>query len=112
MNRDQHTHQEHYIQDTVQFEMYTCQNVTYNEAEYNDKNNGNHSCSYTVHHRLTQMIIFIAEDLYVVDQCRILWQTHDVCIKYTFLFQRRICHPHDRENTGKGEDDQDYIHDH
>ena len=81
--------------------MNTGKNITYDKTEQNDQDNGKSCRSDTVHHRLTQMIIFVAEDLYVVDQGWIFRQTHDICVKYTFLFQRGICHPHDRENAGE-----------
>ena len=48
MDGDQHTHQEHDIQHTVQFEMNTCQNITYNKTKYNNKNNRHACSSYTV----------------------------------------------------------------
>ena len=48
MDRDQHTHQEHDIQYTVQFKMNTRQNIAYNKAEYNNKNNRYTCSSYTV----------------------------------------------------------------
>ena len=40
MNRDQHTHQEHNIQYTVQFEANARQNIANDEAERDDQDNG------------------------------------------------------------------------
>ena len=51
-----------------QFEMNTCKDISNNKAEQNDQDNGKSCCSDTVHHGLSQVIILIAENLYVVDQ--------------------------------------------
>ena len=37
VNRDQHAHQEHNIQDTVQLKAYPCKDVAYDKAECNDQ---------------------------------------------------------------------------
>ncbi len=60
MDRNQHTHQEHYIDQTIQFKVDTGKNVAHNKAERNDQNDGKYRCTDTVPHGSTQMIIGVA----------------------------------------------------